>query len=232
MAMGKSGQSVAGRQIPSGLLIVLLLASGCATTGPTLTDQPSQVSSLTEQMAVAVNDENRKRCEELARAETAEVKGGSVGGAFTGGLLAPLSVGPYGIFLGAILGPMAAVSQAQDNARVRQFAFDDAMQRCLEPARLAETLGPDHPEVASSLHRVAERFVAKEKYGLAEPPYRRALAIREQVLGPGHPDVAATLDAYAFVLRKLNREAEAEEMTIRAQQIRPTPTPGPPAEAP
>jgi len=131
-----------------------------------------------------------------------------------------LYFGPYGIFLGPILGPIAAVSVTQHNARVRQPHFDVAMRICLEPARLAETFGPDHPEVASSLHGVAERFVAKEKYGHAEPLYRLAFAIQEQALGPEHHDVAATLDAYATVLRKLNREAEAEEMTTRAQKIR------------
>ncbi|MDA2914481.1 tetratricopeptide repeat protein, partial [Acidobacteriia bacterium AH_259_A11_L15] len=50
--------------------------------------------------------------------------------------------------------------------------------------------------------------------------YRRALAIFEQALGPEHPHVATTLESYAALLRKMNRDAEAEKMEARAQAIR------------
>ena len=48
----------------------------------------------------------------------------------------------------------------------------------------------------------------------------RALTIREKALGPDHPDVAESLENYAALLREVGREAEAAEMTARAEAIR------------
>lgn len=206
----------------SGLLVVAFL-SACATQGTVQPGTGIGLPASSETPPTTVTEADRKSCEELARAEAADaadVRGGSVAGDIAVGLL----VGLLGVLTYQPLAPIGAGKYVYDNAKVRQaayeHAYDHAMQACLEPAHLAETLGPDHPEVASSLHRVAERFVAKEKYGHAEPLCQLALAIQGQALGPEHPDVAPTLDAYAIVLRKLNREAEAEEMTTRAQKIR------------
>ena len=50
-------------------------------------------------------------------------------------------------------------------------------------------LGPDHPDVATSLNNLAELHRAQGRYGEAQPLYERALAIYEVVLGAEHPDV-------------------------------------------
>ena len=50
--------------------------------------------------------------------------------------------------------------------------------------------------------------------------YQRALAIREKALGPEHPDVALSLENYAELLRKTDRNAEAEKLEERARAIR------------
>ncbi len=57
-------------------------------------------------------------------------------------------------------------------------------------------------------------------YAVAEPLYRRALAIREATLGPDHPDVAVSLNDLAGQLEATNRLHEAEEKYRRALAIR------------
>ena len=42
----------------------------------------------------------------------------------------------------------------------------------------------------------------------------------EKVLGPEHPNVATILEGYSDLLRKMDREAEAEKMEARAKAIR------------
>jgi len=53
-----------------------------------------------------------------------------------------------------------------------------------------KTLGPDHPEVATSLNYLALLQSFQGQNAAAKPLYRRSLAIREKALGPAHPDVA------------------------------------------
>ena len=63
-------------------------------------------------------------------------------------------------------------------------------------------------------------YMAQGKYVEAEPLLKRSLAIREKALGPEHPDVAQALENYGDLLRKMDRDAEAEKMEARAQAIR------------
>ena len=74
--------------------------------------------------------------------------------------------------------------------------------------------------MATSLNRLAALYYSQGKYNEAEPLYRRALSIWEKALGPEHPDVATVLENYALLLRKTNREAQAEELEARARAIR------------
>ena len=54
---------------------------------------------------------------------------------------------------------------------------------------------------------------------MAEPLYKRALAIYEKALGPDHPHVAIHLNNLAVLYRKTDREAEAEKLEKRAAEI-------------
>ena len=74
--------------------------------------------------------------------------------------------------------------------------------------------------MASSLNNLALLYQSQGQYAEAESLYKRALAIREKALGPDHPDVARTLENYAALLRKAQRNTEAEEMEARAKSIR------------
>ncbi len=66
-----------------------------------------------------------------------------------------------------------------------------------------EAYGPDHPEVAVVVGRLAAQFPWNPKY--AEPLRRRALAIDEAAFGPDHPRVADDLDALASSLQEWDR---------------------------
>ena len=50
------------------------------------------------------------------------------------------------------------------------------------------------------LHHYAVSLANQGKYDDAEPLYKRALTIREEVLGPRHPDVAPSLNNLATLL--------------------------------
>jgi hypothetical protein len=53
------------------------------------------------------------------------------------------------------------------------------------------------------------------RHAEAEPLFRRALTIREMALGIEHPDTKTSLRAYADLLRKLERHAEAAKLLAR-----------------
>ena len=51
------------------------------------------------------------------------------------------------------------------------------------------------------LHHYAVSLANQGKYDDAQPLYKRALTIREEVLGPRHPDVASRLNNLASLLK-------------------------------
>ena len=83
-------------------------------------------------------------------------------------------------------------------------------------------LGPDHPDVATSLTNLAALYQVQGRYADAEPLHRRALVIDEAALGPDHPSVATDLNNLAELYRVQSRNAEAEPLYQRALAIRET----------
>ena len=53
---------------------------------------------------------------------------------------------------------------------------------------LEAQLGPEHPDVASSLNNLAALYDLQGRYEDAEPLYQRVLGISEAQLGPEHPN--------------------------------------------
>jgi tetratricopeptide (TPR) repeat protein len=75
--------------------------------------------------------------------------------------------------------------------------YDEAIPLARRALALRESaLGPEHPDVATSLNKLAGLLQAKVD-NAAEPLLRRALAIREKALGPEHPYVAQSLNNLA-----------------------------------
>src|SRR5436309_1864820 len=58
---------------------------------------------------------------------------------------------------------------------------------------------PQHPDTAQSLMNLGSLYRAQGKYKQAEPLFKRALTIYEQVLGPEHRDTAACLHNLAML---------------------------------
>ena len=73
-------------------------------------------------------------------------------------------------------------------------------------------LGPDHPDVATSLNNLAILYRDMGQYAKAEPLYRRSLKIYESKLGPDHPDVAMGLNNLANLYRDMGQYAKAEPL--------------------
>ncbi|WP_437902736.1 tetratricopeptide repeat protein [Sorangium sp. So ce327] len=99
--------------------------------------------------------------------------------------------------------------------------YDEAIPLARRALDLRENaLGPEHPDVAITLHNLAALLKAKGDYAAAEPLFRRALAIQEKALGPEHPDVATTLNNLAALLATKSDYAAAEPLFRRALTIR------------
>src|ERR1043165_2637475 len=140
----------------------------------------------------------------------------------------------------ALLGGMRRASAQSPGTSKPQTALADAKQlgtqaeqlrkqgkfaEALPPAgqglaRGEKELGPIHPEVATSLHRLAILQGALTEYGKALPLLLRALQIREKVFGPSHLDVAVTLNSLAMIYRSTGEYAKALPIFLRAVQIR------------
>ena len=76
-----------------------------------------------------------------------------------------------------------------------------------------KTLGPDHPDVATSLNNLAALYYGQGKYAAAEPLVQRALKIDEKALGPDHPDVATSLNSLANLYHSQGKYAAAEPLS-------------------
>jgi tetratricopeptide (TPR) repeat protein len=83
-----------------------------------------------------------------------------------------------------------------------------------------KALGPEHPELATSLNNLAALYHAQGKYGEAEPLYQRARAIWEKALGPEHPNVATSLNNLALLYHARGKYEEAEPLFQRARAVR------------
>lgn len=80
-------------------------------------------------------------------------------------------------------------------------------------------LGPDHPQVATSLDNLGRLYQLHGAPAKAEPLLERALRIRERLLSAKHPDVASSLRDLAALYRAQARYAQAEPLLERALAI-------------
>ena len=71
-----------------------------------------------------------------------------------------------------------------------------------------KALGPEHPDVATSLNNLAALYDDQGRYGKAEPLYQRALQILQKALPSNHPNLVQVMENYSALLAKLNRDPE------------------------
>jgi tetratricopeptide (TPR) repeat protein len=72
-----------------------------------------------------------------------------------------------------------------------------------------QAYGPEHYEVAATLHNLAAVLAAQGQPGAAEKHYCRALMIKEKLLGTDNPDVATTRNNLGKLLAEVGRPIEA-----------------------
>jgi tetratricopeptide (TPR) repeat protein len=82
-----------------------------------------------------------------------------------------------------------------------------------------KSLGPEHPDTATSLNNLAALLRDQGDLAGTRPLLERALAIREKVLGPEHPDTATSLNNLAALLRDQGDLAAARPLFERALAI-------------
>jgi len=75
------------------------------------------------------------------------------------------------------------------------------------------------PEAARLLNQAAAYLNERARYAEAEPLYRRALGILEEMLGAEHPDVATSVNNLAQLLQATNRPGEAEPLMRRVLEF-------------
>ncbi len=78
--------------------------------------------------------------------------------------------------------------------------------------RRLSSIGPEHPDVATTLYNLGVSYAAQGQYDKGEPLFQRSLAITEQALGPEHPHVAQSLNSLAELYRAQGRADKAERL--------------------
>jgi len=102
----------------------------------------------------------------------------------------------------------------------RQGKYDEAIVLSEKALAIREkALGPDHPDVASTLNDLAYLHANQGNYAEAELLYQRSLAIKEKALGPDHPDVAVSLNNLALLYQDQGNYSEAEPLYRRSLTI-------------
>ncbi|NEX23892.1 tetratricopeptide repeat-containing protein, partial [Thiorhodococcus mannitoliphagus] len=77
-------------------------------------------------------------------------------------------------------------------------------------------VGPEHPDVATSLDNLASLYGSQGRYAEAESFHKRALALREEALGLEHPDVAVSLNNLGSLYESQGHYAKAEPLHKQA----------------
>jgi tetratricopeptide (TPR) repeat protein len=122
-----------------------------------------------------------------------------------------------------------AVVPAEELLAVRQRVQGDGHWEVADATRRLQTLRqaarlPAAKQQALAetlpLEAKAQELQAQGKYPQAEPFYRKALAVKEELLGPKHPDTATTYFNLAVNLLTQGRALEADPLHRKALAVR------------
>ena len=102
-----------------------------------------------------------------------------------------------------------------------QGAYEQAepwCEQCLSKSQ--DRLGPQHPDVATSLCDLAALYFSQGKYQQAEPLYLQALEMYKQLLGPQHLAVSISLNNLALLYESQGKYQQAEPFFLQALEMR------------
>jgi tetratricopeptide (TPR) repeat protein len=115
----------------------------------------------------------------------------------------------------------ARVATALGRAAYARGELDAAEQRYRDALALRrEALGPDHPEVATSLNDLGSTDYARGRYAEARLTLEQALALRTRVLGPDHPEVSDTETGLGAIFYATGDYRASRDHYARAAAIR------------
>jgi tetratricopeptide (TPR) repeat protein len=109
--------------------------------------------------------------------------------------------------------PLGNLSLARGHAPEAESLFHEAMS-------IFEQLHTNEPIVPRCIDDLAQFYISQGEYVAANDSLRQALWKAETCLCDDHPKLAEILEHQAFVMRKLNRPAEAEAAETRAKSVR------------
>lgn len=102
-----------------------------------------------------------------------------------------------------------------------KYAFaEDVYKRAL--VRNEKLYGEKSAEVARIFFNLAVLYSAKAAYDEAESNYKTSLAIKEELFGVNDKELLANLRNYSQLLRRMNREQEAQSLEDRIKTIETT----------
>lgn len=108
---------------------------------------------------------------------------------------------------------LASIYEMQSNLPQAETYYKEALEKA------QSGLGPNDAETARVLNSLAFLYYKEGKLAESETTYKWALASTEAAFGQQDSAVAACLKDYALVLRKLNRNDEADKLEARAKNI-------------
>lgn len=91
----------------------------------------------------------------------------------------------------------------------------------VEALKIRETSeGVDSIQISTGVKNLARLYYFQKRFDVAEPLFVRAVSLRVRALGRNHPRVADVEEQYAKLLRKVGRDAEAEELEQHVKEVR------------
>ena len=80
--------------------------------------------------------------------------------------------------------------------------------------------GADHVDMAPELAKLANLYVAQQKWPEAEPTYQKSIAILEKENGPNHYSLVPVIESLAGAYKEQEKFDKAEPLYLRALAIR------------
>lgn len=90
----------------------------------------------------------------------------------------------------------------------------------------AQSVGPEHPQMAVTLSALAALFEKQGKTDTALPLLKRAVAIEEKAWGRSDPRRLSSLIAYHHLLLTVNHAREAQEIQVDIAHLQGSHSPG------
>ena len=99
--------------------------------------------------------------------------------------------------------------------------FDKAEQTARRALDIVEkSFGEEHPDTSLALGNLGVIYMAQSRNSQAEQLLRRAVAVGKKTLPPTDPDLLDSQEAYAEVLRRMNRKGEAQKLRAHVEKMR------------